>query len=257
MVALVEVFVHQLPVGGDLVGAGSPEAQPLGLVVGDQPLEVAQPVGERRSFACGVDENPAAPLFDPRRHQAVVIRIAAGQLARARRNFQAAVELVGPAVVGAAQRAGVGAGARLEQLVAAVAADVEEAAQGAVIAAHEQDAVVADARGAVVARPGQIVGASQADPGRFVEAALLPGENVWRDVGLAGQVAAVAEGRQHALKGSAVERRRRGKLGIHFPKNQLLVAGRSRFKVSATPSGLKPKGPGELLKAMRPSRSIT
>ena len=100
----------------------------------------------------GVDHDPPVPVLDGDGDEAVLRAVEGGRFVEARRRHQRAVERVAPAVVRTMDRAVLARRRARCQLVGPVLADVEEAAQGAVLTAHEQDGVVADAHGAPVTR---------------------------------------------------------------------------------------------------------
>ena len=90
--------------------------------------QLAECLRERGGAEVGVDEDERPPRVDEHRPQAPVGVVEPGLALRARRRAERAVEVVGPGVVRALQR--LAAAAALGDLVAAVAADVDEPAAG-------------------------------------------------------------------------------------------------------------------------------
>ena len=108
-------------------------------------------------------------------------------------------------MVRTAHRACVAAFAAGQELVGAVAADVEEAAQRPVVAAHQEDAVAPGDDRALIAGPEEVARRSRADPRALEEALALPGEDRLGRVRLRGQQAAPAEGEEDFFERGAVE----------------------------------------------------
>jgi hypothetical protein len=185
VVTLVIIFEDQLPVGGELVGVGRGDPHAVELVVGGEFVERAEPVGERLGDAGDVGEHEAAPDLDAQRDEVLVGVVAAAAVL--------AGEVVGPAVVGAADLRAARALADLHELVGAVAADVGEAADGATAVADQQEALAAGADGSLTAGLGEFVGAADAHPGLVEQVLQLPAEDVGGVVGLAREAAAGAE----------------------------------------------------------------
>ena len=120
---------------------------------------------ERAGVAAGVDHDPAVPLLDGHRDEPVLRPVEPVGRVEPRRRQQRAVEAVAPAVVRAVDRPVRARRSARRQLVGAVLADVVEAAQHAVVAADEQDGVVADAHGPSGPGRGELGRPSGAHPG--------------------------------------------------------------------------------------------
>ena len=154
---------------------------------------------QRRRIAAHIHENPALPLLDAHGHQCVLGGINGGITEPCGR-LQGAIELVDPGVVGAANGARIRGAAGLQQLMAAMAADIEKAVQRSRIIAGEQNSLPAQTPRAVIAGARQLFLAAQADPRRFEKMFLLPGKDFCGGIGFARQCAAGAKGRHHALE---------------------------------------------------------
>src|SRR5262249_33084097 len=100
---------------------------------------------------------------------------------------EAAVEAVGPGVVGALDRAGQPAARLLAQARAAVPADVEERPHRAAAVAQDDDALLPDGPDAEVARLGRLLRAAGAEPAAQEEPLLLLPEALGRGVEAPGQ----------------------------------------------------------------------
>ena len=142
--ALVVVLGDPLPVRHHLVVAlaGALElGEPVAVEVLDQVADVL--VGVRR-LAGEVDQHQAADDGEPHPEQAVAGEVEVLDLVHVRGGPQLALEVIGPGVVGAAQALAHLALGLLDQAGAAVATDVEEGARMPVLAADDDDAVVAE-----------------------------------------------------------------------------------------------------------------
>ena len=148
---------------------------------------------ERWGVAAGVGEQPAVPLHYAHRDEPEPAPLEAAGLAEARRALELPVEPVGPGVVRAADELAAGFPAHRQELVPAVAADVVEGAQGVVLAAHEEDGLVAQRDGVLVASLSQAARAADADPASVEKALLLPPEHGLVGVRLGREGGALAE----------------------------------------------------------------
>ena len=119
VVEVEQVFDDELPVAVEdhlvLLGeAAIGLSQPAEVLV-----ELGHEVGERGGAGIEIDEHPAGPAVEPQRVEAAGRRIE-GVGPHIRRADEAAVEVVAPAVIGAAEPLGVaGAGGHLDAAVAA------------------------------------------------------------------------------------------------------------------------------------------
>ena len=147
VVALEVVLDRDLPICLDLVGAAVVEAQRVHVeaVLRDNLGKVAQRDVKSRRVHIRVREHERAPRVHLRGHQAEAGHVEVGLVLAARRAAQAAVEAVGPGVVGALDRAA------LLRLVhedgAAVAAHVQEGAKLLVAVEHHDQRQAAHLRG--------------------------------------------------------------------------------------------------------------
>ena len=180
-----------------MVGRADDEA--LGLVWRDPLLETGNVLGERAGLPVDVDHRPAVPLADRHRHEAVVgaVEPRRGLVAGGRQ--QRSVEAVVPAVVRAVDRAVPGGHVARRQLMAAVLAHVEETAQHAVIAAHEEHPVVTDLDRPPGSGRSQVVDPPGRHPTAVEEVGPFP-----RQYG----VVRVRRGGQHRPGAAGVEHRR-------------------------------------------------
>ena len=140
MVTLQVVLDNDLPVRRDLVVVPAAEDEPARVVPVHDHRGVAEVLGQRGTGAGDVDEHPAVPLLDARRHQPELGTIdpVLGVLSEARRRPAVSAQPVDPVVVRAADGPPRPRGARSEQLVTAVPADVEPAPQRAVAVPDQQ-----------------------------------------------------------------------------------------------------------------------
>ena len=160
-----------------------------------------------RRVARHVDERPALPLVDPHGCQPVLGHLEPRSQSQQRSRFQRPVLLVRPAVIRALDERAFGGSTNRQQLVAAMPADIEEAAQRSGVVTRQQDRLRADAKRPPAAWPHQAFGAAQADPGRLEEVAHLPRKQLGRRIRLAGQRVAVPEFGERTLQQPSVDRR--------------------------------------------------
>ena len=184
VVALVVVLQDHLPVRGDPVADPVPGAQ-LGQRVGGEPAVGPGQLGlQRGAVRAEPGEHESAPGGDGDRVQREASGVAA-QLGQERRGAQRPVQAVGPAVVGAADRAagaaaarrarrGLGSGHR-DQPRAAVPAQVVEPGQPTGVPDH-QDALPGHVGGEIVPGLGQGFLPPDAEPVREQDRLALPGE---------------------------------------------------------------------------------
>ncbi len=200
VVALVVVLDDDLPVGADVVDdpAGGPQVRER--VARDAPGDPAQ-LGRQRvpglhPLGRQVHEQPAAPGVDRDRVQAELGGLEAVRLAEERRVADAAVELVAPRVVRAAddaleaaRRARGVAGGRVVALVrggqprAAMAADVVVGADVARAVAHDDDLLAGHVHRQEVARLRELLDPADDDPLGPPDPLALPVEERLVDVG--------------------------------------------------------------------------
>ena len=141
MVILDRALDGDLPVAGIAAFPASAMAHDREVVAGEEALEGADMVGEVRCLAVDIDEDIVVPARDPDRAQAelgLVEARRAAQLVAAeiRRGNEPPLEIVGPAMPGAAQHGAALAGLRQEPH-AAVPADIVEGGDAAVALAHQ------------------------------------------------------------------------------------------------------------------------
>ena len=212
VVALVVVLDDQLPVRRDLVRVRSADHQAPGFVPVDPLREVPHVLLERRRVGRGVHEHPAVPFGHADLGQRELAAVEPGQLAERRRRAQGAVQPVDPGVVRAPDDPGLRAPTAGEQLVAAVAADVGEATEQAVVAPREQHPLGAQPDGALLSGGRQIGAPADADPSLVEERPALPRQDLGGEVRLGGKGPVVAERRQCPFDGGRVDRGLRGHL---------------------------------------------
>ena len=210
VVALVVVLEHHLPVAGQVVGVAGQGDEPRRLVGGDQLVEGADVLGERRGVAGAVDEQEPVPALQRQLDQAVLAGSELGVVAEPRGCPQGPVQVVGPGVVGAEHGPPAGLLAHPEQLVAAVAAGVGEGPHPPVGPPDQQHPGPADPHRPLGAGGLQVALAAHAGPGPGEEAFLLEGEHPRRGVGVPGEHAALAERLQGRLEVDRVEGRSGG-----------------------------------------------
>ena len=218
MVALHEVLDDQLPVRLDVVDDPPADLEGVDGVVVDR-LDVAEPgpdrahhgVLERRRLVGDADPDVAEPLADVRGAQAVLLPADVGHPGQVRGGDQLAVQIVGPGVVRALERALGLAAVRAAQPGAAVPADVEERARLPLAVTAEDQALPADLHGLEVARLGQLAAAGGAEPHLLEDPFLLLPEDLRGGVGVPGQGSDQALG--DAVAG-VLEDRRVGSWGL-------------------------------------------
>jgi hypothetical protein len=214
VIVLVEDFQERLPVARDLelAPAGADHvAQRPGRV---QTGEVAEPIGKRLDVVVEADERETLAGIRAQRDQSVLLEREILRLVHAGRHQEAAVQGVGPAVEGAANRPAVAVA--FEQLGTAVAAGIGECAQRALVVPEHDDGRPADVQGRVVTGSRPAIYPPDTHPGAPEERLLLPAEE--RRIG-------VASGRQRA-------RAARGQSGRGQP-----LAQPRPIDVSRTPTG--------------------
>ena len=205
VVTLLVVLDDDLPVRLELVGVRRDGDEVLRAVVGDDLLEAGGVLLEGAGLTARVDEHPAVPLHDVQLGQPELRLVEVLEVAEAAgRVAQRAVELVVPAVVRADDRPLVDRHAARDQLVAAVAADVGERPQHAVLAAHQQHAARAGLDRGLRAGLRELLPAAQAHP-PGEDVGLLPVVDRRVDVRQAGQHAG-----GHRRGRTPSPRRRRG-----------------------------------------------
>src|SRR5439155_22683762 len=109
------------------------------------------------------------------RVQRIVPLVEARDLVHMRRADQRAVERVGPGVVGALYRFGQAAALAVAQPGAAVAAHVVEGAHGAILPAHQDDALPRDRADHIIPGRAQLGGAPDTHPALCEDSLLLLG----------------------------------------------------------------------------------
>ena len=121
----------------DSARAWKRSAADVDAVGGEELGQLAEVVGERRRVGSGLTKTNGPHVSTDDRGEAEAGRVEPRLAIRARRASQRTVEAVGPGVVGALDR--LAARVAVAEDVAAVAADVDEAAELAVPAAREDD----------------------------------------------------------------------------------------------------------------------
>ena len=193
VVALVVDVADRLPVDGDLGGPGrAGRGEVVEAVVGEVGGEGGEGFGDRWLRAgAAADEDEAVPDLAFHRLQAVVAAVEVAEGLRAGRAAQGAVEVVDPAVERADE--GVPALARVagRDAGAAVAAEVVDGADHAVLAADDEGAVVGDVERDPGPGLGQVGDVADDLPVGGEELGLLEREEGRAVVGPAGEAAAV------------------------------------------------------------------
>ena len=124
VVVLQRVLEQQLPVAADLVAVAA-DGHHLGQPVGGKLGRIAAEMGRKIGPACGEgDENKAVPDLMPHGDEGVVRGLEALDPVHVRRGGEAAVESVGPAVVGTDDRAAIARA--VQQRGATMAAGIAE-----------------------------------------------------------------------------------------------------------------------------------
>ncbi len=222
VVALHEVLDDELPVGRDVVG-DAPADGKLTELVGVDGLHGAQPgryraahgVLERWWLVGQAHPRVAEPLAERDGHQAVFVPVDVGHAGQVRRRRQPPAQVVGPRVVGTAQVPRDLTGLLDAEPGPAVAADVQERAQPAVLLPDDQHAFPSGLDHLELSRTGKVAGTGRAQPLAFEDELLLAGERCAIDVAGPGeggkQAAADGRTRLHgSLLASSARGRRRG-----------------------------------------------
>ena len=161
-VVALEIVVHvDLPVAGHFVGDAAAK-RVAGQARAQADVDSLRPRGEVHARIEG-GEHQSLPLHHGHLGQADVLGTEPGRVGHVGRGAQTAVEAVVPAVVAAAQGARAAPVAQ-GQRSGAVAADVVQAAQDAVLAAHDQQRHAGDLTHQVVAGLGHAFGRAEQLP---------------------------------------------------------------------------------------------
>ena len=134
-----------------------------------------------------VHENPTAPVADQDRWQPAVVEIEPVDVVRERGLRELALDIVGPAVIRAAE--GLGATASVDDFGAPMAADVRERVEPAILAASDHDRLVDDVEREVVTGIGNLLDAADDQPLLEEDALGFTLENLGRGVHPAGHMA--------------------------------------------------------------------
>ncbi len=187
VIAFEEVVDADLPIGLDDAAAVGDALHPL--EAGDMGLQLRQQAARARAkglrLRIQVIEDQRAESLDPDRRQAELARLEAFHLLRAAGRAQLARQVIRPCVV----RTGddLAPSAAFQQLMGAMRADVVETAQGAILSAADEDALVVDRRGDIAAWLGQIAHMPGDVPGPEEDRLALAGGDLWRGVQMGGQ----------------------------------------------------------------------
>ena len=204
VVALEVVLDADLPVRRECPrrAAAERERAEVDAALRDERRHLAEHVGKRRRVRVGVHEHERPPGVDGG-GQEPELRGVEPRLAVAARDLpQRAVEVVRPRVVGALQRR---AAARAgEHGMAAVAADVHERAQHAVVAAHHEQRHGTGVGGQVAAGRGDLVRPPRVLPAAPEDALLLAGEDLRVGVPARGQAVPGAEPVGDGVEGGGI-----------------------------------------------------
>ena len=130
---------------------------------------------ERRRGRVEADEEERAPRLDARGRKVLLLLLEAAHAVPLGRGLQPAVEAVGPAVVAAHQGLAVARAAR--DRAGAVAADVREGVDRAVLGAGDDERLVRHGAGEVVARKAHLLGVADELPGLREDPVLLEREH--------------------------------------------------------------------------------
>jgi hypothetical protein len=196
VIAFEIVLDRQLPVRRDLVVRAMGDAR-IGPAIGAE--TVAQRLldtTERERRRGERDEDQ--PLDDTEMNRLEPIGGGVEIRRHVTRRTQRAVEPVGPGVVGTDQEFGM-AGLRAADARAAVTADIGEAAQHAILAAHDDHRFVGQLEEEIIARLRRLAGMAGAEPMAPQQAIDIAPENVGMAIKGLGQRAALGLPRQQAL----------------------------------------------------------
>ena len=187
VIEVLHVLHHELPVAVEIDHVLGRQPRLLVVEEGELLLVLGRELGERHRVRIEVDEHPAAPFVAAERRQTGMIRGSKpGRLLHVGRAHQLALEVVEPAMVGAAELLGVARAAG--DLDAAVPADVGECADIAVIVAGDDDRLVHDPERHVVARILDLLHATDAEPVLHEDLFLLELVDLRRGIDVARQV---------------------------------------------------------------------
>ncbi len=159
VIALVEIVLDALPVEVALQGHPVGAAHVLHAVVVELPGNGVEKLGERSAVGIHVVPDEPRPGVAGNLDQiALAAGVALGEVLLAVDPLEDTLSIETPAMVSALELAtGEGSLLRLNQLIAAMLADVVERPDPAVIAAHDQDGLPADVRREEITRLGDLV----------------------------------------------------------------------------------------------------
>ena len=188
VIAVHGVFGEHLPIARDLVARRPGHDQLVDVVRPGVVGNFGEPVVEAFfGLGLGIDEDHATERAERRGEEADFGHVEIGEQRLVLGHAgELAFEIIGPMVIGAGQHRAAAAVA-LEQLVAAVPADVVERAQRTVAPAQHEQRITPDLNAAVVARRRRVGGHAGEAPGAAEQLGLLAVEPGLRRVGLGRQ----------------------------------------------------------------------
>ena len=191
VVDVQQVLDEQLPVAVELDFDLDREAAILLPEEAELLLEMRDEIGKRWRVVVEGDEDPARPDSEPQRRQAASSGIERLGLLHERSAGQRAFEIVAPAVIGAAEMAGIALAP--DHLDPAMGAAIGERPEHAVVVADDDGRFSHDAERHVVARVRQLLDTGDAEPVLHEDVLLLQRLDFGREVERAGQMAGAAD----------------------------------------------------------------
>ena len=187
-----EVLVNQLPVAIEGLGDALVEPEPLLLVRAERFGILGDEALERLGRGVETDEHPALPHAAAHGLQPAAVEVEVLDVVHVGGADEAAGEVVGPGVVGAAERLEVAAAGR--DLGAAMDAHIVEGVDLAVAVAGDDDGLADDVEGHVVPGLLELLDAGHGEPVLLEDLLLLEGEDLFGGVDGARQVVGLGEG---------------------------------------------------------------
>ena len=186
MIALEEIVDADLPIGLDDADAAARtvvgalhlgETRDMGLEFRQEPASLL-----RQGLGMGVqvveDERPQC--LDPDRREAELAFVEALHLLRTPGTAERSGQVIGPGVIGAGDH--LGPAVAFQKLMSPMGADIVEAAQFAILAAADEDALVVDRGGDVAPGLGQVADVASQLPGAEEYCLALCGKDLGRRI---------------------------------------------------------------------------
>ena len=156
--------------------------QTVGLVRSNDLIEIPEMVLDGRRRPREIDPDPSPVHGYPEIDQGVLGGVEVVALGEAGSGAETPIESIGPAVIGAADLAGVEGITDRRQLVTPMTTHIGEGAQGSIRIPAEKDALAADIDRTKLTRGDELVETPHTIPGRLPEMLSLPGQDILGEV---------------------------------------------------------------------------